>query len=1135
NATLLPGLGSNDVFVAKFDLSGNFVWAKSAGGPGYDYSRGLDVDARGNIVLAGTFAGTGQFGQFNLTSAGAGDIFVGKIGFTPPAITAQPLGGNVLAGQNLTLTVGVTNATGAVTYQWRFNGTNLAGATNATLTLANAGTNAAGTYDVLVTHAFGAVYSAPAVISVIPSANPLPFVLAKNLGGSGSGSLNSMARDANGNYYFGGLFQNALDLGTTNLVSLGSTDAFVAKADATGTVLWAAQFGGPGADSVNGVAVAPNGDVLAVGLFRNGAMFGTNGPVASPTTFPSAFTVRLSPSGQLLWFRRVLNPSVSGSPMSQNSEVVVDAAGNAFVTGKGIDTLSFDEGATTVTHSVGWDYVVKYDTNGNVTLVTNTGDVTGGQYIHDDSQLAMDAAGNLILGGAINSAGHVSVGGVNLPFPVKGNLDAFVAKFTSTGSAIWVRSISGPGQEYVSHVAASPDGSTYVLGAFDAASDFGNGVVLTPDPSLLATGFLLKLATNGAVEWSCTVGSGKFTPFGALAVDRFGNVYVGTVFSGTNTLGIPNAVSVGGDDAMIAKFDPQGRLVWAQSFGAAGGDYINGLALDPSQNIYFGGSFGGIPGVMGSGQISLAQMSAVAPIILASPLSQTIAVNRPVTFSANAAGSGVISYQWQFNGADIPGATNSSYLIPTVVPGSGGNYGVLIGDAFGITNTAPAYLTVDTSGVPFILTPPQTQTAQQGTAVTLTVGAVGAQPLSYQWRFNGTNLPGQIYSFLPLGGVTTNAAGSYTVVVTNTFGAVTSAPAVLSVIQIFAPVITNAPQSQAVLAGTNVTFSVACSGTPPFSYQWVFAGFAIPGNDQPTLTITNVSLADAGNYFVQVFNSGGLASSATATLTVQAPPAFLTVPQNAVVLQGGTTLFTAEAIASPPPGYQWFRNGVPLTNSVNYANVTQTNLLVFNAQAAQGGTYTVVVTNAVGSLTSAPVTLTVLLAPVITMHPTNVTLLRTNPTDILPVTLTVAASGAAPLLYQWRFNGSDLPGETNTTLLLTNVTRLENGFYSAAVTNIAGGAVSSNALVRVRLPQRVAPPVFTPGSPFRLRFGDADGGLAGPVDLSKLEVQATTNLLRTNSVWVTLTNGFSVVNGMLQFDDPSVTNLVRRYYRVIEK
>jgi hypothetical protein len=173
--------------------------------------------------------------------------------------------------------------------------------------------------------------------------------------------------------------------------------------------------------------------------------------------------------------------------------------------------------------------------------------------------------------------------------------------------------------------------------------------------------------------------------------------------------------------------------------------------------------------------------------------------------------------------------------------------------------------------------------------------------------------------------------------------------------------------------------------------------------------------------------------------------------------------------------------------------------------------------------------------PMIAFHPVSVTLTRTNYTNALPVALSVTANGASPLFYQWRFNGNDLPGATNPVLTLPNVTRQNNGFYAALVTNVAGSALSSNALVRVRTAQRFAPPWFTPGAPFRLRFLDDDGELAGAVDFSNLTVQATTNLLGTNMVWVTLTNGFSVVNGMLQLDDAAGTNLVHRYYRVIER
>jgi hypothetical protein len=526
-----------------------------------------------------------------------------------------------------------------------------------------------------------------------------------------------------------------------------------------------------------------------------------------------------------------------------------------------------------------------------------------------------------------------------------------------------------------------------------------------------------------------------------------------------------------------------------------------------------------------------------APRITQQPTSQSVQINDPVTFTVGVAGSVPLAYQWQLNGTDLAGATNRSLTLPAVGTNQAGSYSLRVSNSRGVTNSAPAVLTVDTNGIPVITTQPQPQslTAPQGGSVLLSVGVTGEQPFSYQWRKNGTNLTGENLDFLLLNNTTTNTSGIYSVLITNARGAITSAPAVLTFIHVLPPVITAAPQSLTVLVGSNATFSVAASGTPPFSYQWVRGGVALTNNDTPTLTITNATLVDAGSYFVQVFNPAGVAASASATLTVQAPPAFLSQPQSLTVVQGATTNFQVAVSGIPDPVVAWFKNGVRLTNSVGYTAVNTTNLLVLAAQAGQAGTYVAVATNVAGASTSAPVTLTVLLPPVFTRHPTNVTLTRTNYAAAMPVTLNVAATGAAPLLYQWRFNGGDLPGETNAALVLTNVTRLENGVYQAVVANVAGSVASSNALVRVRVAQRVERPTMLPGQPFTLRFTDDNGEQPSPADLAKLEVQAATTLRGASTVWVTLTNGFTVVNGALQFADPASTNLLRRYYRVIEK
>jgi hypothetical protein len=1145
SATPLPNAGNDDVVVAKYNAAGAQLWALALGSAGTERALGVAVGPDGQALVGGTFANAIDFRGTPFASFGGNDGFVVKLAEIQPLITQQPVGGTVLAGQNATFSVTATG-TGPVTYQWRFNGTNLPGATNASFTLANASTNSAGTYDVLVTHAFGTTTSSPAVITVIPSANPLPFTFAERYGGTGAESVQGLARDAAGNSYVAGYFTGTLALGTTNLVSAGGDDIFVAKISPAGAVLWAAHCGGPGEDRATGLALDPNGDVVAVGWFDNNAVFGTNGAVALSVNL-AAFTLRLSADGVLAGFHKAdFSGAGAGILRVRNFAVAVDAAGAVYVAGKGDDTNNF--GGFTFGRPEVWSYLVKYDRAGSVQWIQASDRAPGTTQNVVGMAVALDPAGGVYLGGYYglpggNSGTNAIIGGVTLPYG-GGDADAFIAKFNAaTGAPVWTRGLHGPGRERVARLTTDPAGNVFAYGDFSAPANFGPGL-LTPSNGSAGTGLLLKLDAAGAVVWAREAGAvgGSVLDFGALAVDPAGNVHVAHHFTGTSLLGNPAAVSLGGRDGLVTKFAANGAFLWAQTFGSPGDDFVNGLVFDTNFNLHVAGTLGGAATFgsfpltnAGASDLFLARLAAIPPVILAQPASQTVNVNQSATFAVAVTGTLPITYQWRFNGANLPGATNAAFTVPAVTPASAGTYTVLVSDALGLTVSSNAVLAVDTSNVPVIFTQPQDQSAQQGQAVLFTVGAAGAQPLSYQWRKNGTNLAGAVFSFLPLGGVTTNDMGSYTVVITNVFGAVTSAPAVLTVSPIFPPVITTPPQALTVVAGSNATFSVAVSGTAPFSYQWVRNGVALSGNDAPTLTVTNAGLADAGAYFVQVFNSAGLASSTPVTLTVLNPPQLLASPLPLTVLEGRTTNLSAFATGTPAPAYAWFRDGVRLVNSVGYSGVSTTNLLVHGATAGHAGQYYVVATNVAGSVTSAPVTLTVLLAPVFTTHPTNVLLTRTNYLADLPVTLTVAATGAPPLLYQWRFNGADLPGETNTTLALTNVTRLHNGLYQATVTNIAGAATSSNALVRVRVPQRVAPPVFTPGQPFRLRFTDDNGEQPAAVDLARIEVQFTTNLLRTNTVWVTLTNGLSIVGGMVELDDPASTNAVRRYYRVIEK
>jgi hypothetical protein len=179
------------------------------------------------------------------------------------------------------------------------------------------------------------------------------------------------------------------------------------------------------------------------------------------------------------------------------------------------------------------------------------------------------------------------------------------------------------------------------------------------------------------------------------------------------------------------------------------------------------------------GNIVFHQTLVAAPVITAQPQSQTVAVGTNVSFKAVAAGSYPLSYQWRFYGANLTGATAASYTISSVQATNAGDYTVVVFNAAGNVTSAVAVLTV--ASPPVITMPPQSITAAPGSNVTFTVTATGTAPLSYQWRFNGTNLAYGTASAYVCTNAQTKNAGTYSVVVSNIAGTATSAYAMLTV------------------------------------------------------------------------------------------------------------------------------------------------------------------------------------------------------------------------------------------------------------------------------------------------------------------------------------------------------------------
>jgi hypothetical protein len=257
------------------------------------------------------------------------------------------------------------------------------------------------------------------------------------------------------------------------------------------------------------------------------------------------------------------------------------------------------------------------------------------------------------------------------------------------------------------------------------------------------------------------------------------------------------------------------------------------------------------------------EVPVAAPSITAQPQNQTALQGSNATFTVAASGTPAPGYQWRFNGTNLTDASASAYTVTNAQPASAGSYTVVVTNSAGSVTSAVAILTVNVP--PWILTQPQSQTVTQGVNVIICVAAMGTAPLSYQWRFNGTNIAGATTNCYSRNNVQTNDAGTYSVVVTNVAGSLTNST-VLTVLA--PPFIIGQPQGQTVRVGTNATFAVSATGTEPLNYQWRFNTRAIPEATQSSYTVVGVQLTNAGEYAVTVTNEDGVVQSSTAALTV---------------------------------------------------------------------------------------------------------------------------------------------------------------------------------------------------------------------------------------------------------------------------
>jgi len=314
-STVLTSSGYYDIFVAKLDSSGNWEWAKKAGGTNYDFSYSIAVDTSGSCYITGEFFDYATFGDIILTSNGSYDIFIAKLDSNGNWLWAKNAGGT---GDDIGYGIAV-DASGNSYVMGNFFSTT---ATFGSTTLTSNGVS-----DIFVA-------------KLDSSGN---WLWAKNAGGTSFDYGSGIAVDASGNSYVTGYFADSATFGSTSLTSNGYYDIFIVKLDSDGNWLWAQNAGGTDGDWGYGIAVDTSGNSYITGYFADSATFGST----TLTNYgdEDIFIAKLDSSGNWLWANKA-----GGTDGDWGKDIAVDANRNSYVTGyfRGTTTVGATFGNITI-------------------------------------------------------------------------------------------------------------------------------------------------------------------------------------------------------------------------------------------------------------------------------------------------------------------------------------------------------------------------------------------------------------------------------------------------------------------------------------------------------------------------------------------------------------------------------------------------------------------------------------------------------------------------------------------------------------------------------------------------------------------------------------------------------------------
>lgn len=743
------------------------------------------------------------------------------------------------------------------------------------------------------------------------------LMFATYLGGTGNDTAKAIAVDKLGNAYVTGaatassfpIAPNAYDASLN-----GGTDCFLSKLNPTGTTLiYSTYIGGSGTEE--GLAIAVNDSLQP---YIAGYSSSTNYPTFASsysryrTGGNDAIITKFSSDGSRLLYSTYLGGTLSD--VANGITIAPDQT--AYVCGTTTST-----NFPTTTNVIGTSLHGAGD--GFVTAINSLGTLlgystyVGGNGLDEARGIARNVIGEIYVCGSTTSTDLPTDAGTSLDRSYNGNGDGFLALVNTGATAFYYYTyLGGAGSDEARSVYVNAKGLPVVIG-----STASSGFPTTPrgfDTSYNGGGDAFAVVIDGTgagLSYGTFFGGSGLDEGRAATVDPQGNIFLaGATYSSDIPIS-SNAIDAtfnGGntkEDGFIAEVNaatltltaPVGGEYWCanttQRFTWTATD-VDSIRIEISDDEGFSfkplspkilASLGkwdwAIPEdqqygffyqfrIVDAKNLSLADTTDssmtidFATTIIGGVEDQQVCPNGTIFLTVVAFGQDP-TYQWKKNGTNIPGATADTLVIPSAKASDSGDYSVVVTGSCNETVTSrTAHVTVG-AGVTTLTNPPAAQILCKGDSLRLTVGARGSS-IRYQWRHNGTDIPGATDTLLSVASVGVSDSGVYDVVITSSCAAPLTTPPVTVTVNRATSIIAQ-PITQKVKQGDSTSFSVTADGSG-LSYQWRHDGVDIPGATAQSYTIASVSEADTGSYDVVVKGLCGTdATSLVAKLSIERP------------------------------------------------------------------------------------------------------------------------------------------------------------------------------------------------------------------------------------------------------------------------